>query len=69
MDLNRPQTMISFDTIEIGVEYDRPELARIWGYQGFQAISKGVVTPRGTNFIILFVTKENKHLRLNISIT
>jgi putative restriction endonuclease len=48
---------VKFDSLQIGHEYDRPFLATLWGYQSFQAISKGVVTPNDTNYIILFVTK------------
>ena len=51
---------VSFEQIKIGHQYERPYLADIWGYKGFQAISRGVVTPSGTNFIILFVTKEKQ---------
>lgn len=49
-----------FDTIEIGQEYDRPRLARLWGIVGFQAISRGVYTPRGKGIIVLFVTHEKQ---------
>jgi putative restriction endonuclease len=51
---------VKFDTLQIGHEYDRPFLATLWGYQSFQAISKGVVTPSETNYIILFVTKSKQ---------
>lgn len=51
---------VSFDILTVGQEYDRPTLADLWGYQGFQAIAKGVVTPRNTPFIILFITKEKQ---------
>lgn len=51
---------VSFENIQVGKEYERPLLAELWGYQGYQAISRGVVTPSGTNFIILFVTKEKQ---------
>lgn len=51
---------VSFEKLKIGEEYDRPYLADIWGYKGFQAISRGVVTPSGSNYIILFVTKEKQ---------
>lgn len=51
---------VSFDDIMIGREYDRPELAKKWGYQSYQAIAKGVVTPRDTPYIILFITKEKE---------
>ena len=52
--------MVDFDGLQVGKEYERPFLANLWGYKGFQAISRGVVTPSGTNFIILFVTKEKQ---------
>jgi putative restriction endonuclease len=51
---------VSFEKLNIGQEYERPYLADIWGYKGFQAISRGVVTPSGTKFIILFVTKQKQ---------
>lgn len=51
---------VSFDKLVIGKEYERPDLANMWGYKGFQAISRGVVTPSGTNYIILFVTKQKQ---------
>ena len=49
---------ISFKKLKSGEEYERTFLADLWGYQGYQAISRGVVTPAGTDKIILFVTKE-----------
>lgn len=51
---------VSFEKIKIGEAYDRTYLADLWGYKGFQAISRGVVTPSGTNYIILFVTEEKQ---------
>jgi putative restriction endonuclease len=52
---------VRFDTLTIGGEYTRPYLAEMWGYQGFQAISRGVITPSGTNIVILFVTEQKQH--------
>ena len=52
--------MIDFTVLEFGKSYDRPSLAKLWGYQSFHALSKGVVTPANTKFIILFVTKEKQ---------
>jgi len=52
--------MIDFTNIIVGHEYDRPALAEMWGYQSFNAISRGVFTPRDTNVIILFITKEKQ---------
>ena len=49
---------VSFDGLEIGKRYDRPFLARHWGYENHYAIAKGVLTPRGVNCIVLFVTRE-----------
>lgn len=51
---------VSFENLIIGQEYERRFLAELWGYKGFQAISRGVVTPAKTNYIILFVTKEKQ---------
>ena len=52
--------IISFEKLKIGHEYERPLLADLWGYKGHQAISRGVVTPVGTEKIILFVTKDKQ---------
>lgn len=51
---------VGFNHLEFGQAYERPFLAKLWGYQSFHAISKGVVTPAGTKFIIFFVTKEKQ---------
>lgn len=51
---------LHFDTLKIGGFYDRNYLTKLWGYQGRQAISKGVVTPANDDAIILFVTKEKQ---------
>lgn len=48
---------VEFSTIKIGNLYDRPVLAAMWGYESFQAIAKGVVTPKRQNLIVLFVTR------------
>ena len=49
--------MINFTNIEIGKKYERPWLAKEWGYRGYQAFSKGVFCPSNSNQIILFVTR------------
>lgn len=51
---------VNFKSLEFGQSYERPFLAKLWGYQSFHAISKGVVTPAGTKHIIFFVTKEKQ---------
>ena len=52
--------MINFAKLIVGASYDRPTLARMWGYASYNAISRGVVTPRDQNLIILFITKEKQ---------
>ena len=52
--------MVSFDNLIVGRRYNRPFLARLWGYQTWSAIGRGVVTPRDQNIIILFITKEKQ---------
>lgn len=51
---------VDFNNLEFGQAYERPFLAKLWGYQSFHALSKGVVTPAGTKVIIFFVTKEKQ---------
>lgn len=51
---------VSFGALDFGSSYDRPFLARLWGYQSSKAIERGVVTPANTKYIILFVTKEKQ---------
>ena len=46
------------DPLEIGKGYDRKVLAQLWGLAGFQAIGRGVFTPKGAGQIFLFVTRE-----------
>jgi putative restriction endonuclease len=48
---------INFTPLEFGQSYERKFLANLWGYKGHQALDRGVVTPVGTNYVILFVTK------------
>jgi 5-methylcytosine-specific restriction enzyme A len=51
---------VGFDQVAVGQEYTRPELAALWGYESYEALSRGVVTPRNTPFIILFITREKQ---------
>jgi len=51
---------VNFKSLEFGQSYERPFLAKLWGYQSFHAISKGVVTPANTKYIVLFVTKDKQ---------
>jgi len=49
-----------FQSLRVGEFYNRPFLARLWGYKTFHAISRGIVTPVNSKKIILFITKENQ---------
>lgn len=49
--------MLNFSSIHIGKKYERPWLASLWGFRGFEAISRGVFCPKGGGQIILFVTR------------
>lgn len=51
---------MTFIDIKIGSSYSRSDLAKLWGYAGVQALSRGVVTPKDDNKIILFVTHEKQ---------
>ncbi len=51
---------VVFDQINVGSTYSRQDLALLWGYSGYQALARGVVTPRGGNKIVLFVTHEKQ---------
>jgi hypothetical protein len=51
---------ISFDQLKKGSAYSRRELAEKWGYKGFEAISRGIVTPASSKLIVLFITAEKQ---------
>jgi 5-methylcytosine-specific restriction protein A len=51
---------VSFGGLAVGKSYTRPQLAEMWGYGGYEAIARGAVTPAGTPYIILFITKEKQ---------
>jgi putative restriction endonuclease len=58
---NRGEFMpVSFNQIVVGKTYSRPDLAQLWGYAGYQALARGVVTPQNDDKIILFVTHEKQ---------
>ena len=52
---------LDFRDVKPGSEWDRKELAKLWGYRSFHAIGRGVVTPRGGSQIVLFVTEEKQN--------
>jgi putative restriction endonuclease len=49
--------MLNFSRIQIGKKYERPWLAKEWGYRSYRAFAKGVFCPRDSKQIILFVTR------------
>src|ERR1043166_2245052 len=49
--------MLSFSRIQIGKKYERPWLAKEWGYRSYRAFAKGVFCPERTKQVILFVTR------------
>lgn len=36
----RPQASVVMDSLLLGGTYDRPELAKLWGYQDWHAIGR-----------------------------
>ena len=48
---------VSFAGLKKGSSYSRKHLADLWGYEGYQALARGLVTPRGDNKLILFITE------------
>jgi hypothetical protein len=52
--------MVDFSNLIVGREYDRPQLAELWGYETYNAISRGVVSPKGQALLIFFITKEKQ---------
>ncbi len=57
---NNEAIMVAFSSLVIGQTYDRPFLARLWGYQSYNAISRGVFTPRDQGILVFFVTVEKQ---------
>ena len=51
---------LDFSLINHGKKYSRQELASLWKYKGYQALARGVVTPRTDNKIVLFITKDKQ---------
>ncbi|HEY0740846.1 MAG TPA: HNH endonuclease [Chryseosolibacter sp.] len=52
--------MIDVSQLKVGEVYDRPILAKMWGYRSHKAIERGVITPKNQSVIVLFVTKEKQ---------
>ena len=47
-----------FEKIEVGSLWNREALSTLWGYESYHALARGVVTPRNSGIIILFVSEE-----------
>jgi hypothetical protein len=52
--------MIDFSALTIGNKYDRPTLAKLWDYESYNAISRGVFSPQGEHVLVFFITKEKQ---------
>jgi hypothetical protein len=52
--------MVNFESLSIGNKYNRPALAKLWGYKSYNAISRGVFSPQGMNVHIFYITKEKQ---------
>lgn len=50
--------MVNFEAIIIGQKYSRPTLAKLWGYRSFNAISRGIFSPQGMNFLIFIINNS-----------
>lgn len=51
---------ISFKDVHVGVAYSRHRLAKLWGYRGYQALARGLVTPANDNKLILYITEGKR---------
>jgi hypothetical protein len=52
---------VTFESVSLNGTYSRNTLAELWGYAGFEAIARGVVTPANDNKIVLFVTGNKRN--------
>ncbi len=51
---------VHLNSLIVGENYDRPYLAKIWGYGASNAIARGIFTPKGDNKLILFITQKKQ---------
>ena len=49
---------LKMNGLTLGQQYTSKELAKIWGYEDYHALIRGVVTEKGSNVIVLFITKN-----------
>ena len=51
---------IQLSLLTIGDEYHRSDLAALFGYSSYEALSRGIFTPRDLNIIMLFATEKKQ---------
>jgi hypothetical protein len=49
---------VTFEKVAVGSRWEREQLARLWGYESFHALARGVFTPANDNKVLLFVSEE-----------
>ena len=51
-----PRPRVQFDSIAVGSQWRRTQLAELWGYGDMRALRTTLIAPRGQDLLILFVT-------------
>ncbi len=51
-----PGPRVRFDTMIVGSEWRRSQLAELWGYGSVQALRTQLIAPRGHDLLVLFIT-------------
>lgn len=51
---------VDMSLLTVNETYTAKQLAGLWGYKSHHALVKGVFHPKGTNILILFVTKKRQ---------
>ena len=51
---------VDIEQLEINHTYTAKQLAALWGYKSHHALVKGVFHPKGSDILILFVTKQRQ---------
>ena len=52
--------MVDMNVLTLNQTYTAKQLASLWGYKSHHALVKGVFHPKGSDILILFVTKERQ---------
>ena len=53
-------SMVDMNVLTLNQTYTAKQLASLWGYKSHHALVKGVFHPKGSDILILFVTKERQ---------